>query len=467
MSLHTKMAIGFAVGIAAGVLANLTAADADWLGGLIRYVTDPVGQVFLRLLFMLVVPLVFSALVLGVVEIGDPRSLGRIGGRTLVFILVVTTIAVSIGLVAVNLLQPGQGLPPDLADELIAGSSERVADIASKGSAVSGIDLLINIVPRNPLASAVNGDLIGVMFFALMFGIGATVVASAGTRSFVGAVQGVYDICLKLIGWIIQLAPYAVACLLFGITAKLGFDVLVQLARYVGTVVLALAIHFFVVFPLLVRVFGGMSPLKFFKGAQPAILTAFSTSSSSATLPTTLECAEHRLGVPRPVARFVCTLGATANMNGTALFEGVTVPRPVLRRRTELRAADQHPRALHLRRDRCRRRARRLAAGDRDDPRDVRHPARRHRPDPGRRPLPRHVPYHGQCRRRSGGLGGGGARRPAAARGVGLRGTGRAGRRPQRGLSPCRTATSPACCRPGAAATAPRSIACCPRSTGC
>ncbi len=325
LSLHTKMAIGFAVGISAGVLGNLAAADAAWLGGLIRYVTDPVGQIFLRLLFMLVVPLVFSALVLGVVEIGDPRALGRIGGRTLVFILVVTSIAVTIGLVVVNLIQPGQGLPPELADELIAGSSERVADIAAKGGAVSGIDLLINIVPRNPIASAVNGDLIGVMFFALMFGIGATVVASAGTRSFVGAVQGVYDICLKLIGWIIQLAPYAVACLLFGITAKLGFDVLVQLARFVGTVVLALGIHFFVVFPILVRVFGGMSPLAFFKGAQPALLTAFSTSSSSATLPTTLECAEQRLGVPRQVARFVCTLGATANMNGTALFEGITV----------------------------------------------------------------------------------------------------------------------------------------------
>lgn len=325
MSLHTKMAIGFAVGITAGLLANAYAADTAWLAALTRYVTDPVGQVFLRLLFMLVVPLVFSALVLGVIEIGDPRSLGRIGGRTLVYILVVTAIAVSIGLVAVNVIQPGRGLPPDVAETLLAESADRAADIAARGGAVSGMDLLINIVPRNPIASAANGDLIGVMFFALMFGIAATVIASPGTRSFAGAVQGVYDICLKLIGWIIQLAPYAVACLLFGIIAKLGFDVLEQLARYVGTVVLALAIHFFVVFPILVRVFGGMSPLKFFKGAEPAILTAFSTSSSSATLPTTLKCAEERLGVPRPVGRFVCTLGATANMNGTALFEGVTV----------------------------------------------------------------------------------------------------------------------------------------------
>lgn len=325
MSLHTKMAIGFAAGIAAGIAANSFAGDASWLDIAINYVANPVGKVFLNLLFMLVVPLVFSALVLGVVEIGDPRALGRIGGRTLLYILAVTAIAVTIGMILVNLLQPGHGLPPELAETLIAQSADRVADIATKGGAVSGIDLLTNIVPRNPFASAANGDLIGVMFFALMFGIAATVVASEGTRSFVGAVQGVYDICLKLIGWIIQLAPYAVACLLFAITAKLGFDVLVQLARYVGTVVLALGIHFFVVFPLLVKVFGGMSPLTFWKGAEPAILTAFSTSSSSATLPTTLKCAEEGLGVPRPVARFVCTLGATANMNGTALFEGITV----------------------------------------------------------------------------------------------------------------------------------------------
>lgn len=175
------------------------------------------------------------------------------------------------------------------------------------------------------MQSAANGDLIAVMFFALMFGIAATVIRSEGTKAFVSAVQGVYDICLKLIDWTIRLAPYAVAALLFSITAKLGFDVLVQLARFVATVLAALAIHFFIVFPILLRVFGGMSPLAFFRGAQPALLTAFSTSSSSATLPTTLAVTEQRLGVPRRVARFVCTLGATANMNGTALFEGVTV----------------------------------------------------------------------------------------------------------------------------------------------
>jgi Na+/H+-dicarboxylate symporter len=324
MQLHTKMLIGFVVGITAGLAANVFAADAAWLDALVTYVADPIGQLFLRLLFMLVIPLVFSALVLGVVEIGDPRSLGRIGVKTLVFVLTITTLAALIGLVVVNIMQPGQGLPPELGQEILAGSAQRAGEIAARRE-FSGIDIILNIVPRNPIAAAAGGDLIAVMFFALMFGIAATVIRSPGTTSFVGAVQGVYDICLKLIGWIIQLAPYAVAALLFAITAKLGLDVLRQLAWYVATVVIALSIHFFVVFPLLVKFVGGMSPWQFLKRAEPAILTAFSTSSSSATLPTTLKVAEERLGVPRRVGRFVCTLGATANMNGTALFEGVTV----------------------------------------------------------------------------------------------------------------------------------------------
>lgn len=323
--LHTRMLVGFVAGASLGLMANFLFADAAWLDALVRYVADPVGQVFLRLLFMLVVPLVFSALVLGVVEIGDPRSLGRIGGKTLLYILVVTAAAVTIGLICVNLLQPGRGLPPEVGQALLAETAQRTSEITGSREALSGVDLLVNIVPRNPLASAANGDLIGVMFFSLMFGIAAAVLRTDGTRSFVASVQGVYDISLKLIAWVIALAPYAVAALLFSITAKLGLEVLVQLARFVGTVVLALAIHFFVVFPLLVRYAGRMSPVAFFRAAQPAILTAFSTSSSSATLPTTLKVAKESLGVPRRVSRFVCTLGATANMNGTALFEGVTV----------------------------------------------------------------------------------------------------------------------------------------------
>lgn len=325
MPLHTKMLIGFLVGTVAGLAANFLVADAPWLQGLITYVTDPVGQLFLRLLFMLVIPLVFSALVLGVVEIGDPASLGRIGLRTMLWILIVTAIAVTIGLVAVNLFQPGRGIDPAIAQSLLAASSDRASEIAGAREGVSGIQILLNIVPRNPVEAAARGDLIAVMFFALMFGIAATVLRTPGTQAFVSAVQGIYDICLKLIGWVIALAPYAVAALLFSITARLGVDVLVQLARFVGTVIAALGFHFFIVIPVLLWIFGRMTPLAFFRGAQPALLTAFSTSSSSATLPTTLKVTEENLGVPRRVARFVCTLGATANMNGTALFEGITV----------------------------------------------------------------------------------------------------------------------------------------------
>ena len=325
MPLHTKMLIGFLVGGGAGILANWLAADAGWLAFLINYVAQPVGQVFLRLLFMLVVPLVFSALVLGVVEIGDPKSLGRIGTKTLLYVVLSTTIAVSVGLAMVNLLQPGSGLPAEVGNALVASSGEKIAEITAKKDALSGMEMLLNIVPKNPLAAAVNGELIALMFFALMIGIAAAVTRSEANRSFIAATQGLYDICLTLMGWVIRLAPYAVAALLFALTARMGAEVLSQLALFVGTVVLALGIHFFVVYPLLVKLVGGMSPLQFFKRAEPAILTAFSTSSSSATLPTTLQVAEERLGVPRRVGRFVVTLGATANMNGTALFEGITV----------------------------------------------------------------------------------------------------------------------------------------------
>lgn len=325
MPLHTRMLIGFLVGVAAGLGAHWLGTGAGWLDGVVTYVTQPIGDLFLRSLFMLVVPLVFSALVLGVVEIGDPAALGRIGLKTLLYIMAVTAIAVSIGLIVVNLIQPGVGLPPEVVQPLIAQAAERTADIASKRESVSMLSLLVNIVPRNPVAAAANGDLIGLMFFSLLFGIAAAVIQSDGTRSFVASVQGVYEISLKLIGWVIELAPYAVAALLFTITARLGFDVLTQLARYVGTVLLALGLHFFVVFPLLLKFVGKVSPLWFFKRAEPAILTAFSTSSSSASLPTTLQVAEESLEIPRRVGRFVCTLGATANMNGTALFEGVTV----------------------------------------------------------------------------------------------------------------------------------------------
>ena len=334
MALHTKMLIGFFVGAVAGGIAHAlgiaVGADgardvAPWLAATLTWVTQPVGSIFLNLLFMLVLPLVFSALVLGVVEIGDPKALGRIGGKTLGFIFVVTGIAVAIGMVAVNVFQPGVGIDAAVAQSLIAQSQSQAEGIVARGEAASAMQVLLSIVPRNPLEAAVNGNLIGVMFFALLFGIAAATVHTDGVRTFVGTLQGVYDITLKLINKVIQLAPYAVAALLFNLIAVQGFTALLPLAKFVAVAVGALAFHMFVVFPTLLWFVGRMGPVTFFKRAQPAILTAFSTSSSSATLPTTLRVAEESLGTPRRVGRFVCTLGATANMNGTALFEGVVV----------------------------------------------------------------------------------------------------------------------------------------------
>lgn len=325
LALHTQMAIGFVVGAGAGMLCFAWAGDSAWLEVLMSYLTEPVGELFLRLLFMLVVPLVFSALVLGVVEIGDPQSLGRIGLRTLLWIVLVTGIAVTLGLVLTHLFQPGRGVPAEVGQALLAQASERAASIASSRDAVSIREVLLGIVPRNPVAAAAEGNLIGLMFFSLMVGIAAAVIRSPSTRTFVGTVEGLYEISLKLIDWVIRTAPYAVAALLFNLTARLGYDVLLQLSRFVGVVLLALALQTFVVLPLLVRFLGGMGPRRFFRGAQTAMLTALSTSSSSATLPTTLQAAEENLRVPRQVSRFVCTLGATANMNGTALYEGITV----------------------------------------------------------------------------------------------------------------------------------------------
>ena len=323
LPLHWKMAIGFVSGLLLGLLvysADLAGADV-----FMRYVTDPVGQLFLRLLFMLVIPLIFSALVLGVVEIGDPESLGRIGLKTLLYILLVTGIAVTIGMVMVNVFQPGAGMSREVGEALMARESAASAAIMTSRESLSGIDILLNIVPRNPVKAAAEGELISVMFFALMFGIAATVMRTPGVNAFVGTVQGIYEISLKLIDWVIRTAPYAVFALMFSLAAKVGLSALKPLAMYVLVAVGAMAVHMLVVFPLLLRFVGRMSPRFFFQRAQLAMLTAFSTSSSSATLPTTLRVAEEELGTPRRIGRFVCTLGATANMNGTALFEGITV----------------------------------------------------------------------------------------------------------------------------------------------
>ena len=320
------MVVGLVTGVGLGVLSHLFFRETETLGVVVRYVTQPIGQIFLRLLFMLVLPLVFSALALGVAGIGDPRHLGRVGLKMLAYTVVVSTIAVVLGVSLMNLLTPGEGISAESRARLLEGASERAASVTARTvTEKSGLDLLVQIVPNNPLKAATDMDMLAVMFFALMIGIGLTLTHTEASKKFAGALEGLYDVSMRLIGLVIGFAPVGVGALLFTLTAQLGYEVLIQLAQYVGVVLLAMAIHQFVVYSLAVKFLGGMSPRVFFRETSEAQLTAFSTASSNATLPTTLRVAEQNLGLPSSVSRFVLTVGSTANQNGTALFEGVTV----------------------------------------------------------------------------------------------------------------------------------------------
>jgi len=318
-----RMLVGLVVGTALGVLAHVVAGQSAALEAVVHYLTEPVGTLFLRSLFMLVIPLIVSALALGVAGLGDIGTLGRVGVKTLVYTVAVSGIAVLLGVGLVNLVQPGHGLPPDLKARLLAQRGA-IPEAATRAGD-TGLDFLVKLVPANPVRAMAEGDMLAVMVFALFLGIGLALTRTDAARRFEEALQGVYDVVMRLLDLVIRAAPVAVACLLFTLTARLGWDILRQLGAYVGVVLTALAIQQFVVYPLAVSWLGGMSPRRFFRGIRAAMVTAFSTSSSNATLPTALRVAEEELGLPPHVSRFVLTIGSTANQNGTALFEGVTV----------------------------------------------------------------------------------------------------------------------------------------------
>ncbi|TMQ70855.1 MAG: dicarboxylate/amino acid:cation symporter [Candidatus Eisenbacteria bacterium] len=317
------MFIGLATGLVLGVAANLTLGASPRLEWFVKHLTEPAGKIFLRLLFMLVIPLILSALALGVSGLGDLKRLGRIGLKTLAYTVVVSTIAVLIGVGMVNLFKPGTGLSPALKQRLAAQASAAPAAAPSSGG--TGVDFLVGLVPNNIVKAMGDGDMLAVMVFALFLGIGLAVTRTESARRLEEALEGLYDVVMRLLGMVIQVAPVGVACLLFTLTARLGFDVLKQLGAYVLVVVGALALHQFGVYSLSVWWLGRMSPVFFFRSVRDAMVTAFSTASSNATLPTSLLVAEQNLKLPPHVSRFVLTIGSTANQNGTALFEGVTV----------------------------------------------------------------------------------------------------------------------------------------------
>jgi len=327
VSLQWQMLIGFITGLVLGLIAYSTQRDAAWVDIFTTYVTQPIGQIFLRLLFMLVIPLLFSALVVGISEMGEIRALKRVGLRTLAYTVIVSSIAVAVSLAVVNLLQPGAGVDRAAAAELLKQSAGRAGEIVKAGTEQpSGIDAFISIVPNNLVeVLGSNSSILSVMFFALFFGIGLLITDTPNARTLKRGIEGLFDVTMRLILIVIKLAPIAVACFMFNLAALFGWDLLIRLSAYVGVVLLALGIQLLIVYPALLVTLGRKSPLLFFKQIQEATLMAFSTASSNATLPTALRVAEERLGLPRRVSRFVLTVGATANQNGTAMFEGVTV----------------------------------------------------------------------------------------------------------------------------------------------
>ncbi len=324
--LHTKILLGLLIGAAGGVAANIFWGGSTGLAWFVDNVANPVGQIFLRMLFMVVVPLVFTTLALGVASLGDLRRLGRIGGKTLGFFIITTALAVVLGLVLANTVRPGLGLDPAIRTGLMEQyASDAAARIETSQTNRFGINTFISIVPRNPVDAAARGEMLGVIFFTLMFGVALTRLPRELAEPVMKVLDGTARAVIEIIGFAMKLAPYGVAGLIFAVTARFGWEVLRSLSVFVIMVLLGLAIHLVVTLGLLAKVLGGVSVRQFFRRGRYAMITAFSTSSSNATMPTSLRTAEEEFGVPREVSGFVIPLGATMNMNGTALFEGMTV----------------------------------------------------------------------------------------------------------------------------------------------
>jgi len=332
LPLHARILLGLAVGAAAGSLAReALGPDSARLNWVIGYIAEPAGQLFLRSLLMTVVPLVMSSLIVGVAGIGDVRRLGRVGLKTLAYTIVISVISVVIGLGLANTVKPGTRLDPATRDLLLAEYGSAAKGIAASTAAPVNespvLAFVRMLVPANPVESMARStpDMIGIMFFSIVFGAALTLLSKESAAPVVALLSGIFEAVAKVIDIVMKFAPIGVACLIFTMTARFGFGFLVSLGWYVVTVLGGLAIHMFIVYPLALKLFARVSPFEFFTRVRTVMLTAFSTSSSNATLPTALRVSELNLGVPRDIGAFVLTVGATANQNGTALYEGVTV----------------------------------------------------------------------------------------------------------------------------------------------
>lgn len=332
--LASRIVGGLVVGAAAGLFTEAVAGPTSGVRWAVQNVAQPVGSVFLRIIFMVVIPLIFSAIVLGVAEMGDLRKLGRTGLRCLVATLVFAAISVGIGIGLVETIEPGRRLPPEKRAELVQQYGGAAAkDVAQAQQKSTLGEALLNLIPTNPLNEAVNafnpkhtgGGLLAFMVFSLFVGIAVSSLPAEVAAGLLALCRSLFAVAMKIIDFAMRLAPLGVACLGFSVTALLGASILRTLGLYVLVVVGGLALHQFVTFSLALAIFGRKAPGVFFRQAREAIVMAFATASSNATLPVSLRVAEQDLKLPPRIARFVLTIGASANQNGTALYEGVTV----------------------------------------------------------------------------------------------------------------------------------------------
>jgi DAACS family dicarboxylate/amino acid:cation (Na+ or H+) symporter len=328
---HTRILLGLLFGAIVGTVMNVSlGADADAVTFINTWVAGPIGQIFLRLLFMVVIPLVFCSVVGGVASIGDVTALGRIGIKTAAFFGVTTGLAVLLALIATEVFRPGDAVDAATKVELMRSFASGAAEKAALNKGIGtdggfGVSTFIEMVPKNPLKAAVDGDLVGVLVFSILFGIAATRIDSSRRDKLLGVVDAVNDVCTHLVELALKLAPVGVFALVFGVTSRFGLALLPPLLAYVVVVIGALLIHALGTMSVVIAVLVKASPIRFLRKCRTSLLTAFSTSSSAATLPTNLAVSQRELGVPGPIAGFVLPLGSTMCMNGTAIFEGITV----------------------------------------------------------------------------------------------------------------------------------------------
>ena len=334
--LHQKILVGLVLGAIAGTGANAIASRSGDAKTAVEFLADgiahPVGQVFLRLLFLVVVPLVFASLATGVANLGDLRKLGRIGARTMAFFFLTTAFSALLGIVLMEVFRPGTGFDAATRETLMrtfAGDAAKY-QAASPGGQAQGVLGIANLIldaflPRNILDAVVKMQMLPLITLALLFGAALTAMTSQQREPMVRWLETVAEAMVGIVGFAMKLAPYAVFCLIFSVVARFGLELLQKLAVYVGIVLAAYVVQLFLLYPVLIRALAGRRPVEFLRTCIPIMATALSTSSSNATLPTSLRVAEKDLGIRPTVAGFVLPLGATMNMNGTALFEGALV----------------------------------------------------------------------------------------------------------------------------------------------